>query len=268
MQGMRWIAAILLLISATSAQADSRLKLKADRAVVIVVNLVPHPMTGGGSEEISIDLRDGQEGLQNVRVLNALGQEQWKGQILVKKDQLVKARWKGRIFEVYDRKAMAPDRQSSNRRMPHRPVAGHKGLDALAASTTPGNSEDDVLAAIAEANAAAAAEEDPAAPAASEEPKAPAGNGVSKLELVNRTSSWANAWVDGELAHEFRGKGNSVVLELSAGEHKVQFRDFQDKEDWGQGTITVSSDITVQLHFSKAEKPEAINRTDAWVSSN
>jgi len=265
---MRWIVALLLLGSAAQANAEARLRLAADRAVVIVVNMAPHPMTGAGYEEIVIDIADGKEGLQNVRVLNALGKEQWKGTVLVKAGTVVKARWKGRKFEVYDRKTLN-NRYGSSKRPAPQAVAGHKGLEALAATTPSVSAEDEVLAAIAEAHATTedtdASSEEPSDASPDVAPPVVAGQ-AGKLELVNRTSSWANAWVDGALAHEFRGKGNSVTLDLPTGEHQVQFRDFQDKEDWGHGTVLVYGDIAVQLHFSKAEPPEALNRKEAWTA--
>ena len=263
---MRWFVALLLLFTSLGASAEARMKISADRAVVVVVNLVPHPLTGGSHEEIVIDIPNGKEGLQNVRVLNAIGQEQWKGQILVNEGQVVKARWKGRIFEVYGREQMGM-RYGSKKPAP-RPVAGHKSLDALAASTgTTG--EDHVLAAIAAAGAQQAASED-GVHDDSQAPDEPSHGPVvagepGKLELVSRTSSWSNVWIDGALAHEFRGKETSIVLDLPTGEHEVQFRDFQDKEDWGHGTVTVHGDLVVALHFSKAEPPEALNRKTAWA---
>ena len=270
-----FFALTLLLLYSTTALAEARLKISSDRSVVIVVNLVPHPMTGAKYEEAVIEIPDGKEGLQNIRVLNALGQEQWKGQVLVQKNQVVKAQWKGRQFKVTDRRNMV--NPTYGRKSPtKRQVAGHQVLDDLASSNAIPKGEDDVLAALAAAKTTEESPEDTdsaegTAPS-SEVTEGPAGPVVAgqpgKLELVNRTSSWANAYVDGKLVHEFRGDGNRFMLELSTGEHQVQFRDFQDRQDWGDGTITVYPDFVVELHFGMAEPPTAFNRKEAWVPAS
>jgi len=264
-----FVAMALLLLANAKAHAEARIKISADRSVVIVVNLVPHPMTGAKYEEVVIDIADGKEGLQNIRVLNALGQEQWKGQILVQKNQVVKAHWQGRQFKVYDRRNMVNAAYERKKNV-KRPVAGHKVLDDLAGSNGIPKGEDDVLAALAEANAVGAEPDTPEpTPDEAEEPVGPVVAGIpGKLEVVHRSSSWANVFVNGELAHEYRGEGNSVVLDLPTGEHQVQFRDFQNREDWGHGTVTVYADLVVQLHFSMAEPPAALNRQEAWVPAS
>jgi hypothetical protein len=262
---MRVLLTFLLfhVLGIADAYAEARLKVSADRSVVIVVNLVPHPLTGAKYEEAVIEIPNGKEGLQNIRVLNALGQEQWKGQILVQKNQVVKAEWKGRQFKVTDRRNMVNTVTERRKGPQKRPIAGHTVLDDLASSTAHQSGEDDVLAALAEANASEAETE--TAPEELETPTIVAGE-PGQLEFVNR-GGWSNVFVDGTLVHEFRGKEKSIVIDLTTGPHEVQFRDFQDREDWGHGTVTVYPDFVVELHFGLPDAPLALNRREAWTNA-
>ena len=259
---------LILGVGLTDAAAAAQLKISADRSVVVVVNLVPHALTGGKYEEAVIEIPDGKEGLQNIRVLNALGQEQWKGQILVQENQIVKAAWKGRQFKVFDRRNMVNAASDRKRSPQKRPIAGHTLLDDLADGGNQPHGEDDVLAALADVHAS---ESDPAeAPAASQEAEATqvVTGAPGQLQIVSRGSSWSNAFVDGALVHEFRGEETSIIIDLLSGTHEIQFRDFQNKEDWGHGTVVVYPDFVVELHFGMPEAPLALNRREAWTNAD
>lgn len=255
---MRWILAAALLAHGT-ARAEARLRLTSDRPIVIVVNLVPY--TFGDGTVHTAEFRDGREGLQNVRVLNLLGQEVWSGQVQVPEGYEVKARWSGRTFEVYDKRRLqeaAPARLATHQDG----KSGAARLDAIAANASTPSAEtqtlDEVESLLRQAEPASGA-----APPAESGPEPPPAGIPSRLRLVNRTTSWANVYV-GDEKLEFRGGVDPVEVELPSGEHRVAFKDFQDKESWGEGRVWVYPDLTVELHFSKNSPPAALNKPEAW----
>lgn len=255
---MRWILAAALLVHG-SANAESRLRLTSDRPIVIVVNLVPYTFADGTVH--TVDFKDGREGRQNVRVLNLVGQEVWSGHVDVPKDHEVKARWSGRIFEVYDQRQLPG--KAVSRPSGHPGTSGAAKLDTIAATTSSGP-EVEALEGV-EALLKRAPEPTTAVTTPTPEPGAqPPPAGVpSRLRLVNRNTSWANVYV-GEEKVEFRGGVDPVELELPSGEHRIAFKDFQDKESWGEGTVWVYPDLVVELHFSKNSPPAALNKPEAW----
>lgn len=93
----------------------------------------------------------------------------------------------------------------------------------------------------------------------------PTPGAPGSLELVHRTTSWANAYVDGALV-EFRGDSRRV-LELTTGPHDVVFRDFRDRETWYRGEVVVYPDLVVELQFGEHAAPRAVNRPEAWRGS-
>lgn len=257
MRRMRWIVAAALLALVPTAHAESRLRLSSDRPVVIVVNMVPH--TVGENGTASVTIRDGKEGNQRVMVRNLLGQEVWSGMVEVPRNTEVRARWKGRSLEVISTR---PYGGGPGKAKPQ-PRPGSQDLHHLAQQGSPSDEVvalDDVDALIRQADATggggAVAEPPPGLPP-------PPEGQPSRIKLVNRTPSWANVYVDGQL-HEFRGQTEPVELQLTSGAHRVEVKDFRDKEDWGTGTLWVYPDVVLELHFSKHEAPAARNLPEAW----
>lgn len=254
---MRWILAAALVVHG-SAQAESRLHVTSDRAIVIVVNLVPYTFADGTVH--TVDFKNGREGRQNVRVMNLIGQEVWSGQVDVPKDLEVKARWSGRVFEVYDQRPLKQAPAAS------RPAglsqSGATKLDGLASNSSAPNPQEQALEGVEALVKRAPATSSPLP--AEAVGAAPPPTGVpARLRLVNRTASWANVYV-GDQKLEFRGTTDPVDLELPSGEHRVAIKDFQERESWGEGVIIVYPDFVVELHFSKNTPATVLNRPEAW----
>ena len=96
--------------------------------------------------------------------------------------------------------------------------------------------------------------------------KAPAEGGVGSVKFVGRTTSWSNLYIDGELLNEFRGE-REFLAELPTGIREVVVRDFQDKNEWAHGRLFVYAGFEVELQFDQASPPTAINREEAWMTT-
>lgn len=252
--GVRLLA--LLLLFPASALAEARLRISSDRPIVIVVNMIPHTFAEGTTK--TVDFKDGKEGRQNVTVRNLLGQEVWSGHVDVPRNHEVRARWSGRIFEVVETKTLASAPPSPRPAGATR--SGATKLDQLAedAGSGPRTPLDGVETLLAHAP-------DPVTAVAvpSVGPTPPPAGVPSTLKLVNRTTSWANVYVNGDRI-EFRGKPEPIELDLPSGAHRVIVKDFQDREIWGQGEVWVYPDEVVELHFSRTPAPATVGKPDAW----
>ena len=277
---MRFVWTILALMAATSASAESRLKLTADRPVVIVVNMVPH--TIDGDSPAIVLFKTGKEGTQRVTVRNLAGQVVHQGTIVVPKDQMVVVAWRDREFKVVERKMMRTSFAFNNSRGSRRGKAGHKRLDELA--ETPEETGDLLsLAAsgstetsVQDTGMIAEPEPEPAEQRTVEgsgehvfsegkgtsqdvETKSIAGSDsgqTAKIKLVPRTQSWSNVWIGDQKVWEFRAKSDVLELELPAGSHTVKVMDFRDKNLWGTGTLVVTPGETSTIQFSMADPIE------------
>lgn len=259
---MRWMWTVLLLLLSTTAHADARLRLTSDRPIVIVVNLVPY--TFGNNSVHMVDFKAGKEGRQNVRVLNLVGQEVWRGQVDVPRNMEVRAKWSGRTFEVYDRRPLPT---APGPRLRSNGPSGAQKLDALAASVSSAGPEErsleDVEALLRHAADGSETQETSTSSGGNGASGPPPAGAPARLALVSRNSSWSNVYVNDELV-EFRGTTDPVEVPLPSGEHRVVIKDFQDKQTWWRGRVWVYPELTVELQFSKNAEPRSLNQPEAW----
>ena len=101
---MRFLMALLGLTLASPALAGGKLVVSSDRAVIITVNRVPHTLAAGG--KTTIQIKDGKEGNQYFTITSMLGEIRHQGQVMVPKNMLIRAQWKGRIWSVTDSKRL------------------------------------------------------------------------------------------------------------------------------------------------------------------
>lgn len=276
---VRWWVAAWLAWGAP-AHAASQLVLTSDRPVIIVVNAKPHSMTGSPDEKIVVKFENGEEGHQNVRVRNLLGVQQWAGKVEVPRGHRITGWWNGKTFDMYKDEALpsarlaeSRDRQAGQRTTDaaerarlYRMRSGGGFPDPPIPEEDSHPLDDPYADAVREAGTSSAVPPDEAGDPVAIEDEAPAplpaAGGTGTLRLVHRTTSWANAYVDGELV-EFRGD-SAQELPLSTGPHDVVFRDFRDKEEWSRGTVYVYPDFVVELQFGQHAAPRAINRAEAF----
>lgn len=243
---------VLAPLLMSDALGAAELVVRTDRPCIVVVNLVPYPTSGG---DVTVDLPSGKEGEQNVRIRNLLGEQQWAGKVEVPPDTRRLLKWELGHMNME----------------PPEPLRGHrpKLSDRDGPPTRPGAKpepapveplpEDPFVSAVADANEQGGGGNLPApAPA----PEAPPSGGTGAVTLANRTGSWANVRIDGAL-HEFRGDLAKTVA-LASGVHRVEIGEFRDKETWWSGELWIWPDFTVELQFSEAAAPVAINRAEAW----
>ena len=98
-----WIALLGLLLC-VPAWAGGKLVISSDRAVIVTVNRIPHTLAAGG--KTTIEIKDGKEGNQYFTISSMLGEVRYKGQVMVARNMLVKAEWRGRIWKVTDTKRL------------------------------------------------------------------------------------------------------------------------------------------------------------------
>lgn len=257
------VAARLLV---APAEAKGELVVNVDRPCVVVVNMRPYPTTG---ESIRVEFDSDKTGSQNVRIRNLLGEQTWAGRIEVPDGYRVELKWELGHMNVGDPsqiKAHLP--KLSDRGLyfvngelvtgPERRDPAEIRAGAKADPAAPASSEDPFLSAVADASTEGGGGGVPVAEAA----PPPAEGGTGKVKLHNRNGSWANAWIDGTL-HEFRG-GFDLELTLPSGVHRVEFKDFRDKEVWWSGDLWVWADTTFELQFSQAAPPASLDRPEAW----
>lgn len=130
---MRLLALLIALFAAFPAFAGAKLKLVSDRPVVIVVNLVPHPL--GENAPVNIEIPSGKEGTQRITVRNLAGQQMYSGTVVVPRDTVVTVAWREKQLEVVDRKMMKTSEAFNRGGRGNRTPAGHKRLDELAATS-------------------------------------------------------------------------------------------------------------------------------------
>lgn len=283
---MRLLLLLIAALAALPAHAESRLKLTADRPVIIVVNLIPHPV--GDTAPVMLELDKGKEGTQRITVRNLAGQEMYQGTVVVPAGMVVTVAWKDRQLQVVERAQLKTSEAFNSGKGAPRTAAGHKRLDAIAAAE---EQHSDLLALAAsdvptlsaasdtglgvipnESTAPAAVEVSPGdgssgATGANDqdvERKVLAGGdaaGAAVIELVPRSQSWANVWVGGEKVWEYRGKGDVLELRLAPGSHAVAVKDFRDRDSWGTGTLVVTAGERAAVHFSMSQAPEVVGGT-------
>ncbi len=286
---MRLLLLLLTFLGASTAHAEARLRLLADRPVVIIVNMVPH--TVGDSAATSVTLRDGKEGNQRVMVRNLLGQELWHGNLVVKRGTITTAKWMNRELVIVSEKPMKTSRRYNVRGGVHSADAGSRQLNDLADD----GDQIDADAHLLDIVAADDPQRPPAdydgtpepvdppvdgqttpapAPAATAddfdgEVKAlvPPGSGAM-ITLISRESSWSNVWLDGELVWEFRGKTSGMRLHIPPGTHELAFKDFQNRNTWASGTVQAAQDAPVEIRFGMSTGAEAFETPSAWAPNN
>lgn len=283
---MRFLLLLLAVLFALPAHAESRLKLVADRPVIIVVNLVPHPV--GDTAPVMLTLEKGKEGTQRITVRNLAGQEMYQGTVVVPEGMVVTVAWRDRQLEVVERAQLKTSDAFNSGKGAPKQAAGHRRLDAIAAGAEEHNGD---LLALAASDVPTYAGDDTGLGVIPNESTAPAvaeisqGDGSSGatgandadvehkvlaggdaadaavIELVPRSQSWANVWVGGEKVWEYRGKGDVLELRLGAGSHAVAVKDFRDRDSWGTGTLVVSPGQRAAIHFSMSQAPEVVGGT-------
>ncbi len=247
-------AATLLLALTGGASAAAEVVVRTDRACVVVVNFAPYPTSGG---EVVVRVPDGKEGEQNVRIRNLLGEQQWAGKVDVGPGQRAVLAWASGAMTVGAAEAMPA--RSPPREAPPRPPAPAPAPRPAPAPIAAARPSDDPLVAAVRAAAESGGGGELAAVA---EVQPPETGWPASLTLVNRTGSWANVRLDGEL-FEFRGELERAVP-LGSGVHRVEVRDFRDAVTWWTGELWVWPDDTTALQFSQAAAPAVPGRPDAW----
>jgi hypothetical protein len=116
---LRALVVIVGLLVSLSADARSRLVVESDRPVVIIVNGLPHPIAASGGE-VSIDLGRGSEGYQNVKVVSMLGDQRYKGRVMVPPNTVVRYAWQGRDFKMVSQRRLSGAGGSGNSTKPVR----------------------------------------------------------------------------------------------------------------------------------------------------
>jgi hypothetical protein len=101
---MRMFLTVMTLLLSASAWAGGKLVVSSDRAVIITVNRVPYPVTAGS--RVTVDIRDGNEGMQYFTITSLLGELRHKGEVNVARDTKVVAQWQGRTWQVTDTKRL------------------------------------------------------------------------------------------------------------------------------------------------------------------
>ena len=100
---MRIVALLLTLVSST-AFAGGKLVVSSDRNVIVTVNRIPHTIAAGG--KVTVEIKDGKEGNQYFSIASMLGEVRYKGSVNVPRNTMVKAEWRGRIWQVTDTKRL------------------------------------------------------------------------------------------------------------------------------------------------------------------
>lgn len=234
------------------ARAAAEVVVSTDRPCVVVVNFAPYPTSG--SQDVVVRIPDGKEGEQNVRIRNLLGEQQWAGKITAAPGQRATLVW-ARGGMTYGSVTAMPAPKSKTevaRPPPVRPEAPSPPPVPIRAST----SEDPLIAAV---KAGTAEGGGGVAPVPLDPP--PTGF-AAQVTLQNRTGSWANISLDGEV-FEFRGE-RERALEVGSGVHHVQVREFRDQKVWWTGELWVWPEDALTLQFSQAAPPAVPGRPDAW----
>ena len=248
------------------ALGKAELVVYADAPVVVFVNLRPFPHKGG-AEPITVAIDDGKAGKQRVAIRNALSELVWAGDVEVQDEQRVTIRYSRKSVLVEDIEELQGRRKLGSQGIhlvdgewtygsPGRPPKADSG-ELL---PEPAPTEDVYLDAVAEAGAEGASAGGDAGPTDAIVRPGPGGRG--QLRLANRSTSWANVAIGGEV-HLFRGE-RSKDLELESGPHVVQIRDFKDAVLY-QGTLWVWPDALVELQFSPTAAPAVPERPEAWI---
>lgn len=288
---MRFLLLLLGLLAAFPAWGSAKLKLTADRPVVIVVNMIPHPV--GDSKPVTLELDNDETGTQRVMVRDLTGRQLYAGTVVVQPGTVVTVAWRNRLFEVVDREQLRTSVAFNNSKGAPKRKAGHRTLDGLAATEEP---ETDLLSLAAgslggggaQGTTDTPADNDPdTSPAPEPAPTTSTGSGSStakgantekvlakdlsngatdtvQVKLVARSQSWSNVWVGDQKAWEYRGEGDALLLTLPAGAHLIAVKDFRDQDSWGSGTLTVTAGTTAEVYFSKSSPIET--KGGSWAA--
>ncbi len=271
--GVGWL---LLLLITEGAQAESELVVQTDRPVIVVVNMRPYPTDGGTRH---IPFVRAQAGVQKVRIRNLLGEQQWMGSVDLADGHEVTLLWADKGMTVGQPKPLAgADADSVGAIVPQPLVViePQLGSEHGVGSEPPVGPAVQLASPEPASTGASSARVDPFVAAATEgsvsgrgsaEPPTsevvePVGVGLGEVQFRNRTETWTNIVVDGQL-HEVRGQP-VVTLALPGGLHQVAFRDFQDRGSWWAGRVMVRAGDVVEVQFSKASAPASPRDPGAW----